>query len=227
MVKANPFGKYQDYLNLIPKHLRENPGVVVVGERSTPIVLEAESVSGMFGEETISYGLPYPMETTFNNIVLHIAPKDNISDMKEFSRFKQEVLNDEFPDYSNGRPLEIKDQTVIFPGSFYSEVIGSVSVSCSKYDVTIKGKDGTELSSTSFDENQEPYTKDSNINASVSVFVYPNSEIAEAVLDGTLKWHNLESGENGYLREELGEYEPSLGPSEKNLVQKVLSVVKI
>ncbi|NOQ56229.1 MAG: hypothetical protein GQ477_05500 [Nanohaloarchaea archaeon] len=200
--------------------LTKNPNITVVKETLVPIILEEETVqSAMCGEMPIKYGLPDSLNTPFNNITLHIAPKYRISDMTKFSTFKKTILDENHkinrPSDSQNTDLEINDQTIRFPHSYYPEKVGQLSIINPTYSAIIKDHEGTELSSTHFDETQEPYTKTFDITASIAVFVYPNSEIADAVLDGSLEWHDLDDGESGYLRTELKKYEPNLGPPTK------------
>jgi len=186
MVKANPSNEFQDYANKIPQYLKENSDVVVV-EKFKPIVLEEQLGGGMFGEEKISYGLSEPLETPFNDTVLYVAPKNSILDMKKLLDFRQEVLNYEFPDFSGIEDAQVGNKTICFPKSFYSEVKGTLSRVCSKYNFVLKDKLGTELYSTSLEENQEFFTTDADIKTSVLVLFFPNVEIANAVYDKKLK----------------------------------------
>ena len=226
MVKSNSFGEHQNYINLIPQYLKENPDIIIVAEKSTPIILEEEVTHDMPSVDKISYDLPQSIETSFSNIILYIAPKIKISDIRELLEFKKSVLNNEFPDYCMGRDLKIKDNTIDFPASFYSENVGILSIVAPNIKVTLNDRDGKELFLKYFDKDSKPYTRNVAINASVAVLVFPNYDIAEAIFNGTLEYHFLqETREHGYLRKELEKYEPSLGPKKgliKGLLNKIL-----
>jgi len=119
--------------------------------------------------------------------------------------------------------MQLKEKTIIFPSSFYSECVGSLSVSCPKSDVIIRDDGGEEVVQSSFDENQKPFTRNYDINASVSVLFFPNSQIAEAAHDKILEWKNLGDREYGYLRSELARFEPNLA-EKKGLIQRIANM---
>ena len=221
MVKTNTLDEYQDYINLIPQYLKDNTDIVIVGGRTTPVILEEEVTHDMWGKDKISYGLPQSIKTPFSNITLYIAPKNKISDIRELPKFKKSALDYKMKFYFQESSLKINDNTIDFPTSSYSENVGTLSIIAPKIKVAFRD----ELESCSFDESSEPYAQNIEIKASVAVLVYPSHEVAQAVFNGTLKKNYLqETKESGYLREELGKYEASLGPK-KGLIEILFSKV--
>lgn len=210
--------KGQEYLDSIVDHLSTNNEVNIIGIKEAEIILEEEQFASLAGMHTTTYGLPHPIPTGILRRTLYVSPAAELKKPEQIQEFMYEMLTKTYPTsmLDNGRSFNLQSHTVDFPTAIYNTEVAELKIVSPIQNATLVNVNGGELFSQDYSNEEAPYARKHSINGNVSVVFGTNSDIANALYEGTLRRDSFNLGTThqiGYAREDAGKYDSSLKPS--------------